>query len=95
MARNETLSLPAGLWVELTNADITEIRVQNTGPFFLDLMATVGPVEPNVTSGALRLGPGHTLAADLALSQLWPGVVGANRVFARSESGTSVSVSHA
>ena len=96
MARNETLDLVAGAWTQATNANITAIRVHNFGDCgVLRMQATVGAVPPVSVSGSLPLDAGETLAADLTLAELWPGVVGANRLYLLAEKSGRVSVSHA
>ena len=95
MARNDTLSLVSGVWTQLTNANVTAVRVQNLVGYTIRLQATNGITEPDSTAGALELRPMATLATDLTLAQLWPGVTGANRLWALSTIGANVSVSHA
>ena len=96
MARNETLSLAAGVWTQATNANAAAVRVHNYGDCgVVRMQATVGAVPPTVESGSLPLDTGETLAADLTLAQLWPGVSGANRLYLLAEKAGRVSVSHA
>ena len=98
MARNETLTLASDQWMQLTNGDVTALRVENQGTRHVYLQATAGGgTAPTSTSGALSLGPAGVVAADLTLAQLWPGVAGANRVWAYQAEGivVPVSVSHA
>ena len=95
MARNDTIILPQGVWTQLTNANASALRVQNLGGYTLQLQATAGAVAPTSISGAVELRSGETLSADLTLAQLWPGVTGANRVYAISDVVAPVSVSHA
>lgn len=95
MSINDNVSLAAGVAVQLTNANASSIRVQNPGNHTIKLQATVGAVEPTDWDGSLFLGGKETLAADLTIAQLWPGVSGANRVYAICDFNTFVSVSHA
>lgn len=95
MARNETIVLTKGVWTQVTNANAAALRLTNLGQYTIQLKATNGAVAPADVSGAVPLRSGETLAADLTLAQLWPGVAGANRVYALSFEGASVSVSHA
>jgi hypothetical protein len=81
MAKNENETVTNTEWSQLTDADVTAIRVQNLGSYPLWLMATAGATPPSTTSGAIRLGAGLTMAADLTLDDLWPGVAG-TRVYA-------------
>jgi hypothetical protein len=95
MAQNTTISLAAGTWTLLTDGNVTALRVVNLGEEPIWLQATVGTTPPTTPAGALPLQPGPVLAADLTLAQLFPGVTGANRVYALAPRATSVSVSHA
>jgi len=45
--------------------------------------------------GTIVLGGGNVLAADMTIAQLWPGVAGANRVWAFANTASVASVSHA
>jgi len=95
MAQNTTLTLTANTWTQVTDGNVTAIRVVNEGIEPIWLQATVGAIAPTSTAGAVSLGAGQVLAADLTLAQLWPGVGGANRVYALSPRASKVSVSHA
>ena len=95
MAQNTTISLTAATWTQLTDGNVTAIRAVNLGIEPIWLQATVGATPPSNTNGGLPLLPGQILAADLTLAQLWPGVSGANRVYAFSPSASKVSVSNA
>lgn len=95
MTQNTTISLPAGTWTQVSDSNVTSIRVVNLGTEPIWLQATAGAVAPTSTAGALPLLPGQILAADLTIAQLWPGVVNANRVYALSPNASRVSVSNA
>lgn len=95
MAQNTTVSLAAGAWTQLTDGNVTAMRICNLGTEGIWLQATVGAVAPTNTSGALPLLPGQVMAADLTLAQLWPGVSGANRIYALATVASRVSVSNA
>ena len=88
------LSSPPKEWVELTTADVSEITFQNVGNGTMWVKATVGSVEPTSTSGSLEY-PGGAREVDVLLSDLFPGIAGANRLWAYSDVGTTVAVSHA
>ena len=94
MPRNTTVAVPARTWTQLTNADVSAIRVQNLNGYPIKIMGTVGAVAPTTDAGALVLAAGQAIAADLTLAQLFPGVSGANRVYAFSDAPALVSVSH-
>lgn len=95
MPQNTTISLVAATWTQLTDANVTAIRIASLGTEPIWIQATVGAVTPTGNTGALPLLPGQILAADLTLAQLWPGVTGANRVYAYSPVNAKVSISHA
>ena len=95
MPQNTTVAVPARTWTQLTNADVSAIRVQNLNGYPIKIMGTVGAVAPTSDAGALVLAAGQAIAADLTLAQLFPGVSGANRVYAFSDAPALVSVSHA
>lgn len=95
MPSNTTINLPAGIWTQITAGDVTALRVQNQGCYAVSLKATVGDVAPTNSAGSLTLQPYAAISADYALSSIWPGVPGANRIYALSVLAGSVSVSHA
>jgi hypothetical protein len=95
MARNDDIEIPERAWTQLTNADATAVRVSLKGSFGLLLQATNGTTPPTGLGGAIPLQGYGTLAADLALADLWPGVSGANRLWAWTDQAQTVSVSHA
>ena len=97
MARNDNVTIPATTWTQLTNANALSIRVQQVSgtSMILALQATNGIVAPTTQLGVIVLPGGDVLAADLPIAQLWPGVTGANRVWAFASVDSVASVSHA
>lgn len=95
MAFNGDILLVAGQWTLITANNVTALRAQNKTGNTVQLMATVGEVSPASDGGALNLREFETLAADLTVAQLWPGVSGANRVYAKCQFPIQISVSHA
>lgn len=95
MARNDNVACAALAWTQLTNGNATAVRVHNLGTQAIALKATVGATPPTDTTGAIGLQPGETTAADLTLEDLFPGVSGANRLYAYAYVASTVSVSHA
>jgi hypothetical protein len=94
MPRNEKLEVPRGNPVELTTADTNYIRVQNTGEVTVRLVAAVGPAAPDFDLAPIDLNP--TQAIFLELDKMWPGISGANRLYADCDQVYGqVSVSHA
>lgn len=94
MAQNTTKNVGAATWAQLTNADITSITFQNVGGNFVLVKGTAGAVAPTDVTGAIRYNPGQG-ERNVALSDLFPGVAGVNRVYAYAPEGGSVVVSHA
>lgn len=94
MARNTTLPLTAGQWLQITDADVSSITFQNVGPYGLAIKATTDGTAPTGEAGTARYNPGAG-ERNVLLSDLFPGIPGANRVWAFCESPSSVFVSHA
>lgn len=95
MPRSTTITADEGAWTELTANNITDITFQVKGGGTVLVQATVGAVAPIVDTDAIsyKLGQGE---ANRALADLFPGVSGANRVYAKALSNDlSVFVSHA
>jgi len=95
MARNDNVAIPAITWTQLTNANAAAIRVQSVSGSEMRLQATNGVTAPTTQVGVIVLAGGAVLAADLTIAQLWPGVTGANRVWAFATTASVASVSHA
>jgi hypothetical protein len=85
---------PADNWVELTTADVTRVTFQNVGISNAYIKATVGSVAPTSRAGALTYAGGQREEYAL-LSDLFPGVPGANRLWAYTDGATAVAISHA
>ena len=94
MAQNTTLTVPAGTWTQLTDADIARITFQNVGSNHVLIKATIGASMPTNFTGAVRYNPGQG-ERNVLLTDLFPGLVGGNRVYAYSPDATQVVVSHA
>jgi len=95
MALNNNVEIPRAVWTQLTNANALAIRVQSVSATEMMLQATNGVTAPTTLLGAIVLTGGNVLAADLTIAQLWPGVAGANRVWAFASTASVASVSHA
>jgi hypothetical protein len=94
MAQNTTINTTANAWVQLTDANIATITFQNVGSNHILIKATVGAVAPTSTAGSIRYNPGQG-ERNGALTDLFPGVAGANRVYAYATEVVPVVVSHA
>jgi hypothetical protein len=93
MAQNTTVSLAARAWTQLTNADVSAIRIQNASGYLLKVKATAGATPPTDDLGAIWIEPFRIIATDLTLAQLFPGVSGANRVYAYQDGPNAINVS--
>lgn len=95
-ARHAPVNVTPGATVAVSDGSVTAIRVNNltAGEVFLQATATSAP--PANRNGAQRLGPYGTLAADLTLANLFPGVgAGPFWVWAFADTPATLSVSHA
>lgn len=94
MAQNTTIAIPAATWTQLTNADITAITFQNVGSNHIVIKATTDTSAPTSTDGGFRYNPGQG-EKNVAMTDLFPGISGADRLWAYSPDGGSVVISHA
>ena len=90
---NVTTPVPSYQWTQLTTGDVTSLRVTNNGGSELFISATAGATPPTDLDGAIPVPPKVTFIGTLA--EYWPGVSGANRVYAWTSYPTQASVSHA
>lgn len=94
MPQNTTIPVGSN-WTLLTDANITAITFQNTGSGAFFIQGTVGANAPGAGTGGLVYRPNEG-ESNRALSELFPGVSGVNRVYARATSlATEAFVSHA
>jgi hypothetical protein len=94
MPQNTTVTVTASTWTQLTDADISSITFQNVGGNFIYIKATTDTTAPTNFTGAYRYNPGQG-ERNVSLADLFPGLSGADRVWAWAENATSVVVSHA
>lgn len=94
MARNETLDLVADTWTQLTSGNVTTITFQNNGTDPILVKGTVGANAPTDEEGAIIYESGEG-EKNARLADLFPGVSGANRVYAKCADAGVVMVSHA
>jgi len=94
---NKTVALvpyqPPANWVELTEANVANVTIQNVGYSSVFVQATTGSA-PTTTAGSIEY-PGAAKETNVGLSDLFPGVIGANRLWAYAPASTEVFVSHA
>ena len=94
MAHLNTITCFGGVWTELTNADVSAIRIQNQGGDLIRVMATPDTAEPAGSQGSIALGAGDIVAASTPLADLFPSVTAGYRVWAWAVVTVDVSVSH-
>lgn len=94
MPQNTTKNVAAATWTQLTDANITTVTFQNISGAFVLIKGTVGATAPTNREGAIRYNPGQG-ERNVLLSDLFPGLSGVNRLYAFSEDGASVVISHA
>lgn len=99
MARNDGVAVPANVWTQLTGGDASAVTVENPTSLDVQLLATAGASQPEESQASLdasrRLPAGAILLADVSLAQLFPGVAGANRLWALAPRAMTLRVSHA
>ncbi|MEL6100487.1 MAG: hypothetical protein AAFR68_04130 [Pseudomonadota bacterium] len=95
MARNEDIDLGIE-WVLLTNSAVASVVAVNKGPNIALLMATNGTNPPsNNDEDGIPIDP-RIGVLTLTLSEMFPGVSGADRLYGRAQGGTTkIFVSHA
>ena len=95
MPQNLSISVPANTWTLLTDTNVTALTFQ-VGPQVVStifIAGTVGAVPPANRENSLRY---NSLEGEInvALSDLFPGVSGANRVYAWCDYPTTSFVGH-
>lgn len=95
-AMHTTMTVMPGPARPLSNGEAAAVRVHNLNGASIDIQVTNTNVAPTSRDGALPLAVGLTMAADLSLAALFPGVgPGPFYVWAFASTATIVSVSHA
>jgi len=95
MPQMTTVAVPANTWTQITNANATSISFQNVSAgYTVSIKGTVGATPPSNFEGAIQYPPGQR-ETNIALSNLFPGVSGANRIYVWCSNEAQVSVNHA
>ena len=95
MPQMTTVAVPANTWTQITNANATSISFQNVSAgYTVFIKGTVGATPPSNFEGAIQYAPMQR-ETNIALSNLFPGVSGANRIYAWCSNEAQVSVNHA
>jgi hypothetical protein len=95
MAQNTDITLTAGAWTQLTNADAAgDITFQNKTGDAIWIKATVDATPPTTFDGSIRYenGDGEKVQT---IAELFPGLTTPDRLWAWSHNGGKVAVSHA
>jgi hypothetical protein len=100
MARNTTVSVDSTGWTQLTDADCTGFiiaQVVSSGGQDVLLKATADTTAPTTDDGAYRLSAPFGTPPGATLATLFPGITGADRLWAKaaSSSPARVFISHA
>jgi hypothetical protein len=96
MAYNSDQEIPAGTWTQVGDDAAEAFRVQELEGEALRLQATATSSAPSATSGGVFLRGFETLAADLAIEDLFPGIgSGSLYLWAYCSQKTRISTSHA
>jgi hypothetical protein len=83
------------IWVLITDADVTAATFQNLTQQDMMITGTNGVTPPAAGAVQMIYGPRQG-ERNAPLSDLFPGISGANRIWARMQSGTgTVFISHA
>lgn len=93
MAQNTTITLTAGEWTQLTNANVNSITFQNQGDYAILLKGTTDATAPTDAEGAIRANPVQG-ELNAFMSDLFPGIA-AVRLWAFCDQSVEVFVSHA
>lgn len=77
-------------WTQATDADITAFSIHNKSPRYLQVVPTVGAVAPTDNLNAILVPPyGYILNQNL--SDLCPGLAGANRLYVKGRGAYLIS----
>lgn len=94
MAQNTTITLTAGAWTQLTDADVTNITFQNRSAYHIFVAGATAATAPTNFNGAIRYNPGQG-ERNVAVADLFLGLTTPDRVYAFCAEAADVFVSHA
>jgi hypothetical protein len=96
MPQQASYIVPKWTWTMLTDADATTVTFINSGGATMLVEATAGTTAPATIAGAYPYRPGQGENSAVTLAVLFPGVAGANRLWAYGrDDTTSCEISHA
>lgn len=94
MAQNTDITLTAGDWTQLSNADVSsDITFQNKTGDAIWLKATVNSTKPTSFAGAIRYEPWQG-ESQATIAELFTGLTSPVRIWAWSHNGGAVAISH-
>lgn len=93
MPQNRTITVTAGQWTQITDANVTEITFVNQGGLPILVNATVDGNPPSEIDGMKF--PSREGVASMEISKMFPGVPAAARVWVWARQAQDVFVSHA
>lgn len=88
---HDDVKISPDTWTQLTSGDVSAIRVQSLDYYPVKIQATATSTAPTSDAGAMVLERGDVIAANLTLADLFPGVSGAARVWAKGTGRVSYS----
>lgn len=94
MAQNTTITLTAQTWTLLTDSDISAVTFQNDSRSAVYIKATTDTSAPTTTDGAILYAGGQG-ERNVSMEDLFPGLSGADRLWAYAPSGGRMMISHA
>lgn len=93
MPQNTRYAVTAA-WTLITDANVTSVTFQNLTQGGMLIAGTNGTVAPTTDNGSISYGAAQG-ERNVALSDLFPGVTGVNRLWARTPGSTgTVFISH-
>lgn len=99
MASHQSVTLAPNAWTQVTGSDVSAAMLQNQSGYAIRVLATAGVTPPAATPAVIATGieffPGGGFDASRLLSEIFPGITGANRIWAYCSMHGQVVCSHA
>lgn len=89
-----TVQVPGGTWTQLNSGDATTVVFQNLGPHPVYIKATTDGTAPTTISGAFVFQPFEGNSTQ-AILDIFPGLTGADNIWAFATGPAAVVVNHA
>ena len=94
MPQNTDIAVAASAWTMITDADVTSVTFQNKTSGAIYVKATTDTTEPANRDGAIVYNSGAG-ERNVSMSDLFPGLSGADRLWVWASAKGEVFVSHA